>query len=177
MYANQLNVIFKLDTVTRKFFKSVCPCDKIDKNMGTGKNFQIVNTRDSTHTGQHWLLFFKSKNTAYCFDSLANELKSYGSCVENAFKHFSTECSRHVMSRKKLQASNTHLCGIYCILAARELCNGKTINIIEKQFSNNLQDNDRKIELWFKKYLKRLLPISTCYRQGQFCTCETKWKK
>lgn len=180
MYTNQIYVILSCDQVTSKYFRGVFACDKI-KNLciekSTEKYFIIVNTHSSKSPGQHWLLFFVVNNTCILFDSMAKSLSFYGDCVKDGFHMFSNNCNVQISSARRLQAFESNLCGIYCIYVARELCRKKSINMIENCFSNDHTKNDKRMTIWFSKYIKKLFPIKLCYKSGQFCTCEKKWSK
>lgn len=178
MYANQLNVVFKQDRLTLNAFKGVFPCDKIIDPNTTSNCFVVVNTSPSTGTGEHWLLFFKIDDCAFCFDSLANKIETYNKCTCRAFEKFSQNCMSTFFNSKRLQATTTDVCGIYCIYVARELCSGKSINSIERRFTANLLKNDQKITNWFNKYLKKhFIKRNFLCKNGQLCCCETEWKK
>jgi hypothetical protein len=177
MYANQINVIFKLDKLTSKKFAGIFACDKTKDNFNNNNSFVLVNTDNSNNKGEQWLLFFKQDDITIFFDSLAYTLDAYNTCVTNAFLHFSKNSKESKYNTKRLQYSDSSLCGVYCIYVARELCKGKTINMIEESFTQDLIQNDKKLKAWFKVYLKTLLPSITFYFQkGQFCVCEKAWK-
>lgn len=176
MYSKQIEILLKCDRATLKYFKGVFSCDNIERNKQK-KYFIIVNSASSQQTGKHWLLFFRHNEQCTFFDSLGNRPTFYGNCIEKAFKEFSEESETLIFNSKKLQSSETSVCGIYCIYMATELCRNKSINTIENHFSSDYRKNDKKIEIWFRKYIKNILPIKICYKQGQFSACEKSWNK
>lgn len=177
MFSNHLDIILKNDKVTLKNFNGVYACDEIAKSNKYAKSFIVVNTAQRKQKGKHWLLFFRHEDKSFYFDSIAAEINSYGDCVKDGFSKYADGCNNVYYSKKRLQACDSDVCGIYCIFAGRELCKRKSINTIEEMFSINLKKNDQKIICWFKEYLKKVLPVKIQYSQGQFCCCEQEWKK
>jgi len=155
MYANQICEILSQDPLTKKHFSGVFPCNaSLQPESKKKTRIIIVNTSPLHHKGEHWVTFFKNKNEAIFFDSIARKLENYGPCIYEAFMTFSAGCKHVNFSSKRLQSANSNVCGIYCIYVARELCKGKAINTIEMKFSDNLKLNDYKILQWFKRYLR-----------------------
>ncbi len=99
----------------------------------------MVNTDDSQGKGIHWVTYYFPKGEhAEFFDSLGSHPTRYG-MEEYLVDHGPS----YLYNTKRLQGGNT--CGQFCIYYAMHRCRGCSMQDIVNQFTDNLQDNDRKV--------------------------------
>jgi len=174
MFSSELEEILNSEPLTKPFFKGVYACDTMPK-LSQLQSFLIVNTAPSYTDGEHWILLYKIKHkTIYVIDSLSDNTLHYGKClsdnIKNLYKNFQI-----ISLSRRLQSNGTSYCGIYCIFFAIILCKQNTLTTIQKVFSINTLENDRKIFTWFAKYCQKRIQNIT--KTGQINRPWLKWKQ
>ena len=125
----------QIDYFMRRFiadeFCGVFAYDKFLNEEVVEKNkcYYIVNTDPSWKKGIHWLLFYKSEQTLYFFDSLGYCLKHYPELSEK-FEGFQI-----IENHFRTQSINSRACGMFCLYVAIKLYNHCKYKKILLEFS------------------------------------------
>lgn len=118
----------------------VCASDQL--NSVKEKEFAVIsNIQDSSKEGLHWVCFFKTKKMKFVdfFDSIGNDVKSYG---EN-FKEFVKKFKGVRQCTTQFQSDSSDICGKYCLWFLTMRSKGVTYENIVKQLSTfDKQQND-----------------------------------
>ena len=108
------------------------------------KGAYVINLDEYENTGMHWIALFVKTNETIYFDSFGIE-------------HIPKEINKFIGSKNiinnifRLQASDSIMCGYYCIEFINYMRKGKTLLDYTNLFSpNNLKKNDQIIKRIFK---------------------------
>ena len=80
----------------------------------------VVNEQDSEFRGSHWLMVYQDKKAAYFIDSLERDFTHYGLKIKRPVYQVS----------RRLQCSDSKLCGTYLVLFGCILPRGLDLNNI-----------------------------------------------
>ncbi len=143
MNTSQLYKCLADDGLLRRQCAGVYPSDKLPIPQGYPFSF-IANTDVHTKPGTHWLaIYFDENGNTEFFDSYARKpdnhfivkyLKRYG---------LNVTCTPH-----RVQAPFSSVCGQYCIYYLWHRLRGYTMEEILKNFSEDLQNNDKFVTAW-----------------------------
>jgi hypothetical protein len=134
--------LLSLDPSTKTLFTGFISPDKTFEI----KHFPalvIINTDESTGTGEHWCVgFYLNKNVCEFFDPFGfppkNKISGYN-LSPSLFKN----CNKIHFNKKQVQALNSSTCGHHCIYFSILRSNNISMrNILQKYYSNNPQNND-----------------------------------
>lgn len=122
------------------WFNGVMSYDELPSTLEKG--IYIVNTDPSTKPGSHWVVLANMNyDYIYYFDSLAKPpvagIQSFLNKQNVTYKY----------SIKRLQSSNSDVCGDYCILFSYFISRGYNMEYFLSLFSFDTNHNDRCIEL------------------------------
>ena len=133
----------EIDLMLRKVQKygGVLAFDQL-KHLKPGKMY-VVNTKPSTHPGEHWLVLDLTRQRPYLFDSFGNPPKFYNL---SAMKHW----------KRHLQDPNGDTCGVYCIYYIVHRSKHFSPERMFKDFSRNRKENDRRVLKWLGKWSRTL---------------------
>ena len=107
--------------------------------------FFIVNIDSSDKEGSHWISLGIYKESVEIFDTLGFKIFKWSSipCTLLKFLHRIIG-QRSLRISKRIQGSDSILCGYYCIFYVL-MRPYFSWNMIQKQFSSNFEDNDRQL--------------------------------
>lgn len=120
MDTKQLWNALSLNPVTNKYFDGIYSSDTL-KEIKEKPTLIICNTDPSNKPGEHWVLFFFSKNSVDFYDSLGREITYYGNVFLDFVKKFADDVKQCL---KRTQPVKSDLCGQYCLYYAFAKCNG-----------------------------------------------------
>ena len=108
-------------------------------------SFFIVNIDSSDKSGSHWISIGVYKDEIEIFDPLGFKIFKWSRipCKLLQFLHRLVG-SRKLRISKRIQSSNSNLCGYYCIFYVM-MRPYFSWNMIERQFTVNLANNDLKL--------------------------------
>jgi hypothetical protein len=141
MRTNELEQALNWNVHTRGVSGGVFAQDEVQASIPKRKNVAfIINTDPSTESGEHWVVFYFTREEVYYFDS-------YGNPPEHKrFLKLIKKRKKASFFHKRVQGRGT-MCGEYClyfILAMQGHANMKV-------FGNELNFNDRYV----RKYVHR----------------------
>lgn len=110
----------------------------------------IVNSKDSSHPGQHWLAILSRDRTVYFFCSYGMGIEFYGKYFEEFAKD-----KLVIQNNVALQSPNSVVCGKYALYFISKLIKGKNLSSIYCGFSKDCRKNDAIVE----KFVNRHKPI------------------
>ena len=115
--------------------------------------FLIVNTDSSQMKGSHWLAIGVFKTSIEIFDPLGFTIFNWSRvpCSLLDFLH-RMSVTRRVQVSSRVQPSNSHLCGFYCIfyLILRSFVSMRTVNSFFCLLHSKLYKNDSILYKFFK---------------------------
>jgi hypothetical protein len=117
---------------TQNYFDGVYSLDTL-KDIKEIPRLIICNTDPSEKPGEHWILFYFQNKCVEFYDSLGNELESYGSEFVHFIKNF---VNNYKESNRRTQPLDTSVCGEYCLYYALNRCKGYDMNIILNSMNN-----------------------------------------
>ena len=147
--------LLSLDPSTRKIFTGFISPDKTIK-IESFPALVIINTDESTGSGEHWCVgFYSTKTVCEFFDPFGfppkNQISGYN-LTPSLFKN----CNKIFFNKKQVQALNSSTCGHHCIYFSILRSNNISMkNILTKYYSDNSQKNDNKV-LKFVNNLKNV---------------------
>ena len=117
----------------------------------------VVNTDESTDTGEHWVcIYFNSNLNAEFFCSFANNPYFYDKRI---IMFIERNCTSWICNVKRVQSSLSTVCGQYCIFFA--VC--KSINVslgrICSLFCNHYEFNDLIVNKYVCIRFKMKIPV------------------
>lgn len=129
----------------------------------------VVNTDPSDKPGKHW-------QALYISDISFNEITltvcqffdSYGQKPEGKIRDFVDSFPLTFYQSKQLQGFNSTLCGEWCCMFLWMLANGKSAQDFFTQFTDDYEENDKKIQRKFK------LIFCSCLRKTCIQSCCSK---
>lgn len=131
--------IMTQDQFAREVFAGVFPIDRIPSHFSFPAAI-IINTDPHDKPGQHWIsIYFESSSKATFFDSFGQPPEFYG-----------VRFDRLKWSSKRLQSSNSVICGLYCCLFVMFMARNLTLNKFLKSFSSSFLVNDLILLYLFK---------------------------
>ncbi|CAC5417050.1 unnamed protein product [Mytilus coruscus] len=139
MDTNTLRCIVNCDPVLSQKVIKVFSADEIPKSQSSYPTAFIINTDRKQDPGRHWLAFYVTSHRGEFFDSYGRKPSSY-SDVFNDFFVVNNLTLQH--NDKRLQSSDSKVCGYYCIYYLINRCRGVPMNEIIHTFSNDLSNND-----------------------------------
>ena len=141
MNGGQIEALLKRDPVTRKCFKGVLAADQLPRKLLAG--LYVVNTDPIAKPGEHWVVFYRSPGGSVEF------FDSYGH--EPTYFHRNWRGKKY--NRKRLQASRSSMCGLYCIYYSIHRCRGISMTKMLNIFNRDYNWNDHYVEHFIKKTL------------------------
>ena len=142
MNGHQITRAMLSDPVTRPRYQGVVTRDHV-KIPRERPSFIIANTDDSSGPGKHWVVFyFPKRGKPEFFDSLGKSPSHYGFEVRGNFKR----------NKRKLQASDSRVCGHYALFYALQRSLGIPMEKILANFGNNQDVNDYKVHRYISSY-------------------------
>ena len=108
--------------------------------------FIIVNIDSSNLPGSHWISIRFDRKSIEIFDPAGFEIFNWPRipCTLLNFIHKLT-VSRQITLSSRLQSTNSHLCGFYCIFYILYR-NHHTMSQLSSLFTTNLSSNDRRLK-------------------------------
>lgn len=154
MNTQQIEYCLANNPLTQKIFQGVYAADLIPSFEKITKPLLIVNTRESSHAGEHWVSFYinKKRRLIEIFDSsgqvTAKNNKYFSEYLTKNFNgmrvKYNTQCIQHYFS---------NICGIYCIVYAFYRAKHTSFEKFLHMFkTNDLHENDNKVIKIFKKH-------------------------
>jgi len=122
----------------RKIVYNVIPSDRlVDYENLTSPFALIVNTKDSSHPGEHWVAIHSHGRTVSFFCSYGMGIEAYGKYFEQFAKD-----KLIIQNYVPLQSVNSNVCGKYALYFISNLVSGKKLTSIYCGFSRNFGKND-----------------------------------
>ena len=157
MNSSQLDLICgSYDKVIKPYFRGVFSSDAYELYhaetiIPNELNFYVVNSAPSSTRGEHWLLICKGSKSIF-FDSFGKLPNFYN------LGYFEQ------VNKSRLQGKSK-ICGLYCVLFAHQLAQGKKMtSFISEKFSpTQLDDNDLQVIDWFQQQSYGYLLRKDCY--------------
>jgi hypothetical protein len=154
MNTKQLYRALAKNKVTKNTFDGIYAKDTLE-DIQSQPGFVIANTANSSHPGQHWVVFFfEGKNNGEFFDSLGNELSSYGKEFNDFMSRFS---SSYNFTTFRTQPAKTALCGVYCLYFALRKCQGASFDVVINELKKK---NSYKVCQFVKKNFPLCKPFA-----------------
>ena len=148
MLETALESALSKDEFTKKIYGGVVARDELPDKVSYPSCY-IINTRQRTHSGEHWLaVFYDNKGQADFFDSYGHH-PSYFNLTEFLDKTSSSWSYNH----KRIQGLSTH-CGYYCLLYLFFRARMKS-NKFFTFFSKNSLLNDKKVDYYIDMFKKK----------------------
>lgn len=132
MDTKQLYKALSTNKITNPYFDGIYAKDLLE-DIDSKPILIICNTDPSFEPGKHWVVFFFENETCEFFDSLGKSVDFYGPEFVNFVEKFSTQTK---FVKKKIQPSNTALCGVYCLFYSYFKCQGKSLKKICKMMTS-----------------------------------------
>ena len=134
---------------TKDAFLGVFPINHLPQHLPRFPVLFIINTNTSNLPGQHWKAIYVSKSReGEVFDSLATPV-----CL--ILEHWlNTFTSKWTISTLILQNPLSPSCGAYVLYFIMSRLNHTSLKSCIAPFSTNVFDNDERMELFMKTYLK-----------------------
>lgn len=137
------------NTKTKNAFLGVFPINHLPQRLPHFPVLFIINTNTSNLPGQHWKAIYVSKRReGEVFDSLASP-------VSLILEHWMNTFTRKwTISTLTLQNPLSPSCGAYVLYFIMSRLNHSSLQSCIAPFSSNVIDNDERMELFMKTYLK-----------------------
>ena len=172
---SQINHILSKNSCTNSYFLGCVDlfnlCDFVHTNFDFNKPKNIIivllypngnKLPDPEQIGHYILLFWCQPSSCVVFDSMGSNFDSKSSKIlKSVFLY--TKVKTIEENTVQLQPTGSCTCGLYCILVALLLCEGKSLQEIVQSFDfNDRFGNDRTVYKFAKKHFnfisrKRLL--------------------
>lgn len=138
----QLTQIINSNWMTKRDFYGVLARDQLPEYIPYPKHF-IVNTEESSETGEHWLALYYDKNgICHFFDSYGNHPQLF-----NLEEYILQTSIGYTYNSFRIQ-ENSQLCGVYCVCFIYFMSEGlNMIQIIDKF------KNIKNVDEYFTKFL------------------------
>ena len=111
-------------------------------NLKPGKMY-VVNSKPSTHPGEHWLVIDWTYQKPYLFDSFGNSPKYYGL---PPMKHW----------KRALQDPKSDTCGVYCMYYIVHRSKHYSPERMFHKFQRHRKKNDMRVLKWFRMWTRTL---------------------
>jgi len=164
---NTSEIFGAMDSIFRhkKIYYDVLPCDALKTLHVTNPvTCLVVNNREATHAGEHWLGLMIINKTLYFFCS-------YGLGIENYSPYFKDFAKREhlqvIQNKQVLQSINSNVCGQYCIFFLYQMISGCCPMSVYCMFSKNVIKNDNMV----KSFVKKLCSTPKARFCNQNCCC------
>jgi hypothetical protein len=150
----------------RRAYVNVLPCDGLDNlKIETFPAYLIVNSKDSSHGGEHWISLYLRKSTGN--KTILEFFCSYGLGIEYYASNFVNFAKRLVATvienRVPLQSIGSNVCGSYALFFLYNRMKGHCQMSAYCNFSNDFHENDARIRRFIK--LKTCLFKNNCKLQ------------
>ena len=167
MNTYQLQCAINYDCNMRNTVCGVYAADEIPQTLHSFTGL-VPNTDPKQRPGKHWIAFFYDNGVLECFDSYGRSPELYSPHLGQFMRSFPT---RRV-NVKRLQSSDTTVCGQYCLFYLMCRTRGYSMEEITNMFDNNYHLND---EFVYKFINERFYCCMSCSMiQCQICVCENK---
>lgn len=138
---------------------NVFPADRLPKrklDLNTNNYFIIANDSPSSSPGTHWIAFYICRKNEQIY---IEYFDSYGfSPYKNKyFARFLKRADKVKFNKKLIQSPFSTKCGKYCVCFLYHKSLNKPLTSFVKLFSQNLSDNDKKIEKMYNQVTKHTL--------------------
>ena len=169
MNTYQLQCSIDCDVEMRRKIIGVFAADEIPRRFQSLPYGFIVNTDPQQLPGKHWIACYVNSN------KILETFDSYGlspGTLSPFIDHFMDTFERTLVSTKRLQSSDTNVCGQYCLFYLMCRCRGYSMKDITDLFSDNLKLNDQYVYNFVEER------FYCCMRNVsgfcQICTCMNK---
>lgn len=169
MNTHQLQCAIGCDVeMNRKIIGVYAADEKPQRNRQVPYGF-IVNTDPLHLPGKHWIAcYINKRNMLETFDSYGMQPNALSPFITSYMKTFQNS----IMNTKRLQSSNTAVCGQYCLFYLMCRCRGYTQRDIMNIFSRNFKANDEFVYNFIEeRFFCCIHPLSSIH---QICTCINK---
>lgn len=142
----QLTKAMTQNRYTKKNFRGIFPSDRLPGKVKRPALI-IANTDEASKPGQHWVAFYMPKRgpTEY-FDSIGRP-----PLLKNFQKFILKNGTNYKTNDQRLQGSFSTTCGNYCAVYLLHRAKKGSLKKFYQQFTNNYEENDRKIVKMFQK--------------------------
>ena len=142
MNTYEIQCILESDALIKQYNPKVFALDEFKSKVKTSTKWGIfvVNDEPKTQSGNHWILVFIKPYEIIFVDSYGRPPNYF-----KLEKNLRTMKRNIIRNRIMIQGLFSNVCGAYCIFFAYHLARHRQLNDILNYFSNDLNDNDRKV--------------------------------
>jgi len=141
MNGTSVDMFLKRDVVTRRWYRGIFAADQLPIHLKPG--LYVVNTDPMSMPGQHWVVFYKTRNHLEFFDSLGRKPS-----------HYQPDWPEVTIYNHKRIQGQAPVCGLYCIYYAILRCRRKTMSEILSRFVKDTAKNDLFVKHYIRKHFK-----------------------
>lgn len=170
MNTEQLKCAIRCDDEMMHKIIGVYAADEIPRTLHTLPYGFIVNTDPHNLPGKHWIAcFINENNILEVFDSFGCLPKKLSPHIEKYVHSF----QRYWVNNKRLQSSDTRVCGEYCLFYLMCRCRKQLPKNIIDIFSNDFKINDQFVHDFVEKRFYCCINTSKSFCQS--CTYMNKF--
>lgn len=115
----------------------------------------IVNSKDSSHPGEHWLGLYSKDGAVTFFCSYGLGLDFYGKDFEEFGK------DKYIIQNKtSLQSPDSNVCGKYALYFISMMLRGCNLNTVYCGFSDNVRKNDEIVSRFVNRHKLNVCRVS-----------------
>ncbi|KAM7287659.1 hypothetical protein ISCGN_031350 [Ixodes scapularis] len=159
MEEHEFYPMFAGNHCTRPWFRGTFACDEIGQETAS-PGLYVVNTAPRSSFGEHWVLFYVCPK-----DNAISYFDSFGMIpIHEEFYDFIGGAASFFYSKKRIQGTLSHTCGLYCLYVGALLCCGVPLRECIKTFSaSDYRRNDTHISILVRKqFSSPALKLSCC---------------
>jgi len=140
MNTHQLQCAIDCHVDMNKTIIGVYPANDIPKKQYLPPYGFIINTDPRQLPGKHWIaMYINERGVLEAFDSYGNLPSLYSPYI----KRFMDTFKRRLINTKRIQGSETRVCGQYCLFYLLCRCKGYSMKEITDIFNEDFQINDQ----------------------------------
>lgn len=168
MNTRQLQCAIDCDVEMKKTLIGVYAADNIPKKHHPMPYGFIVNTDPHQLPGKHWIACYIKNNVLETFDSYGHS----PGILSPFIKRYMNTFERTLNNTKRLQSSETRVCGQYCFFYLMCRCRGFSMKDITNLFTHDFMLNDQFVYNFIDERFHCCMHHMSEYYQ--ICTCLNK---
>ncbi len=149
MNGYDIEAAMRSDPHVKNMYIGTFAADTLPRHIASLPALLIVNNRENSHEGEHWLaIAIDKKRHGVFFDS-------YGRApfVRTHRSFLNRHCTRWTYNRQCLQSLGSDVCGQYCITFLMHQAHGMRLKtFLKTYFSDNTFENDMTVAELFQHY-------------------------
>ena len=168
MNTTQLQRAIDCDVEMKEKIIGVFAADDIPHLIRSSSYVLIVNSDTHDLPGSHWIACYANNDVLETFDSYGYSADSLSPFIKRYMNTF----TKTVNNIKRLQSSNTKVCGQYCLFYLMCRCRGYSMKDITDIFSRDFILNDQFVYNFIEERFHCCM--YTTSQHCQICTCMNK---